>query len=236
MADEPGTNELLVEQNEYYRTRGKVTDDWFYRRGRYDHGPVVNRQWFREGVELVQAILNFDARGKALVLGAGSGYWTQHLVMTADHVTVIEISPDSIAASKARLGPFTRKVRYIEGDAYQWRPTERYDVIALPFWLTHVPPARFEQFWSFIRGALTPRGRVFLMDNLRTKHGIAIDHDLPGLGERVAIRRRGGREHRVFKTFYTPVSLTERLNGLGWETDLRATREFFLYGSAQRVD
>jgi demethylmenaquinone methyltransferase/2-methoxy-6-polyprenyl-1,4-benzoquinol methylase len=156
--------------------------------------------------------------------------------MTAEQVTVVEISPDSIAASQARLGRYTRKVRYIEANAYQWRATERFDSVVLPFWLTHVPPDRFESFWSFVRTALTPRGRVLLLDNQRTTHGTARDHVLPRIGEIIAIRRRNGGEHRVYKTFYSPESLAERLNALGWEADLHATREFFIYGTAQRVD
>jgi SAM-dependent methyltransferase len=227
------TEAILAEQTEYYRTRGAVSDDWFYRRGRYDRGPIINRQWFREGVELVQAVFDFDIRGKVLELGGGTGYWTQHLVMGADHVTVVDVSAESIAASRRRLGPFVQKVKYIEADVYRWHPTERYDVVFFAFWLTHVPPDRFERFWAFVRSALVPRGRVFLIDNLRSKNGIAVDHELPGEGEVVAIRKRHGREYRVFKIFYTVSSLTQRLRGLGWETDFRATRDFFLYGSAQ---
>jgi demethylmenaquinone methyltransferase/2-methoxy-6-polyprenyl-1,4-benzoquinol methylase len=233
--DDAGDDELLAEQTNYYRTRGALSDDWFYRRNRYDHGPVVNRQWFREGLELVQALLDFQIRGKVLELGGGSGYWTQHLVMGADQVTVLEISPESIEASRARLGSFALKVKFVEADAYQWRPTERYDVVFFAFWLSHVPPARFERFWAFVHSCLNPRGRVYLIDNLYSKKGTALDH-LPNDGGSTATRRRGGREHRVYKTFYSPDELTARLHGLGWETDLRATREFFVYGSAERVD
>src|SRR5579875_2403489 len=92
-------------------------------------GTIINRQWFREGVELVQAVFDFDIRGKVLELGGGTGYWTQHLVMGADHVTVVDVSAESIAASRKRLGPFVQKVKYIEADVYRWHPTERYDVV-----------------------------------------------------------------------------------------------------------
>ncbi|HXP93692.1 MAG TPA: class I SAM-dependent methyltransferase [Candidatus Binatia bacterium] len=235
MANDNPTDELLAEQTEYYRTRGALSDDWFYRRGRYDHGHIINRQWFAEGIELVQAILNFGVRGKVLELGGGSGYWTQHLVLGADQVTVLEISPESIEASRVRLGPLARKVKFVEVDFYQWHPTERYDVVFFAFWLTHVPPDRFEKFWSFVRSLLTPRGRVFLIDNVYSRHGTAKGH-LPNDGGFTATRNRGGREHRVYKTFYTREELGDRLHQLGWQSDLYSTREFFLYGSTTRAD
>ncbi len=235
VTDDNPTDELLTEQTEYYRTRGALSDDWFYRRGRYDHGSVVNRQWFAEGIELVQAILDFGVRGKVLELGGGSGYWTQNLVLGADQVTVLEISPESIEASRARLGPLARKVKFVELDFYRWRPSERYDIVFFAFWLTHVPPDRFEKFWSFVRSLLAPRGRVFLIDNLYSKIGTAIGH-LPNDGGSTATRNRGGREHRVYKTFYTREALSDRLRQLGWQTNLSTTREFFLYGSAERSE
>jgi len=233
--DDEVADDLLTEQTEYYRTRGALSDDWFYRRGRYDHGSVINRQWFREGIEVVQALLDFQIRGKVLELGGGSGYWTQHLVMGSDQATVLEISPQGIEASRARLGSFAQKVRFIEADVYRWRPSERYDVVFFAFGLSHVPPDRVEQFGTVVRTLLPQRGRVFLLDNLYPKRGTD-NHHLPNDGGSPATRRRDGREHRVYKTFYTREALGDKLHQLGWQTELHATREFFLYGSAERVD
>lgn len=226
------TDALLEEQTNYYRTRGAISDDWFYRRGRYDRGPVINRQWFVESIEVVQALLNFQASGKVLELGGGTGYWTQHLVTSAQ-VTVVDVSAESMEASRARLGSFASRVRYIEADVYRWQTVEKFDVVFFAFWLSHVPPRLFESFWAFVRSCLKPDGRVFFVDTLRSKNGIALVHKLPPKGAHEGIRLRDGKKHRVYKTYYTPESLAEQLGALGWETDLHRTREFFLYGSSR---
>jgi hypothetical protein len=38
---------LLAEQVEYYRQRAGEYEDWWFRRGRYDHGPAANAAWNR---------------------------------------------------------------------------------------------------------------------------------------------------------------------------------------------
>jgi SAM-dependent methyltransferase len=226
------TDALLEEQTEYYRRRGAVSDDWFYRRGRYDRGPILNRQWFYESVELIQALLTFELSGKVLELGGSTGFWTKHIAMSADQVTVLDVSPESIAASRARLGPFVSRIRYVEADVYRWTPNQKYDAVFFAFWISHVPPHRFDDFWAFVQSCLKPNGRVFTIETQRSKNGIATDHRLPRKGE-PAVRHRLDRKYHVYKTFYTPASLGERLQRLGWTTDFRATREFFLYGSAK---
>jgi hypothetical protein len=35
------------------------------------------------------------------------------------------------------------------------------NLLFFSFWLSHVPPARFEEFWALVRGALKPEGRAF---------------------------------------------------------------------------
>ena len=37
-----------------------------------------------------------------------------------------------------------------EADAALDGGTERYDLVFFSFWLTHVPPSRFEWFWALV--------------------------------------------------------------------------------------
>ena len=47
------------------------------------------------------------------------------------------------------------------------------------------------------------------------------------------LRRRlnDGREFQVFKSFYDPVQLIERLRELGWSFDIRQTGHYFIHGA-----
>ena len=48
---------------------------------------------------------------------------------------------------------------------FEWEPAERFDLVFFSFWLSHVPEERFDEFWSLVRAALGPEGRVFLVDS-----------------------------------------------------------------------
>ncbi len=41
--------DLLAQQSRYYRDRAPEYDDWWFRRGRYDHGEKANDRWAAEG-------------------------------------------------------------------------------------------------------------------------------------------------------------------------------------------
>lgn len=233
MNDHEALDPLLAEQTQYYIARGANSDDWFYRRGRYDHGPVLNRQWFREAIELVQALASFEPRGNVLEIAGGTGLWTQHLVMTSDRVTVVDVSPESLAASRERLGPFTTRVRYVETDVFRWKPKEQYDAIVFAFFLSHVPLYLFDAFWESLQDCLAPEGRVFWIDTLRSANALSLDYRLPPKDSMVTMRRFGGREYRVCKVYQAPEVLEERLARLGWDATVRSTHEFFSYGSAR---
>ena len=45
---------LLAEQAHYYRERAGEYDDWWFRRGRYDHGPETNARWFADAAEVAR--------------------------------------------------------------------------------------------------------------------------------------------------------------------------------------
>jgi demethylmenaquinone methyltransferase/2-methoxy-6-polyprenyl-1,4-benzoquinol methylase len=104
-------------------------------------------------------------------------------------------------------------------------------------WLSHVPEDRFATFWRLVADALVPGGRAFLVDSRRTTQSTAVDHVQPRAGEDTMVRRLDdGRAFRIVKRFWEPGALAAELAGLGWRTDLAATDEFFLFGSARPAD
>src|SRR5215217_1723426 len=83
-------------------------------------------------------------------------------------------------------------------------------------------PGPVRAFWSMVRAALAPGGRVCFIDSSSRERGseqVLADQSTPA----VCRRLRDGSEHRVVKVYYTPAELVARLAELGWSTEIRET-------------
>ncbi len=218
----------LHQQIAYYRARATEYDEWFYRRGRYDRGPEVNQCWFAEAQIVADALDAFEPTGSVLELACGTGIWTERLSRHADDLTAVDASPEMLTLNRQRVS--SEKVSYIEADLFEWEPSRQFDVAFFSFWLSHVPPERFDEFWALIRRALRPDGRFFLVDSLHEPTSTAADHRLPERTATTSIRRlNDGREFEIYKVFYDPSQLQARLERMGWSAVVARTSNYFLY-------
>jgi ubiquinone/menaquinone biosynthesis C-methylase UbiE len=222
---EPG---VLDEQIAYYRARASEYDEWFLRQGRYDRGAEHSRRWFDE-VATVEAALDEAApSGDILELACGTGLWTRHLAARAAHVTAVDASSEVIAINRSRVR--SPVVSYVEADLFRWTPPASYDFVFFGFWLSHVPLEQFDAFWTMVKRALRPAAKVFFVDSLAAQEATARDQrwETDGIVER---RLNDGQTFRIVKIFYEPSQLATRLAELGWAADIRATQNFFIYGT-----
>jgi demethylmenaquinone methyltransferase/2-methoxy-6-polyprenyl-1,4-benzoquinol methylase len=116
----------------------------------------------------------------------------------------------------------------VVADLFGWEPPRRYDVVFFSFWISHVPPGRFDAFWALVDRALAPGGRVHLIDSAPPGDG---DDGDGGVSRR---ELADGRTWDIVKLYWTPDELRDRLAPLGWAADLRTTGRFFLHGSVVR--
>jgi SAM-dependent methyltransferase len=229
----PVQSALLREQLEYYRLRAAEYDEWWLRRGRYDHGNSHNALWFAEGVAVARALEDFQPAGRILELAGGTGIWTERLLPFASALTVVDGSSEMIALCRNRLR--SPLVRYIQSDLFEWEPGQQFDTVFFAFWLSHVPPELFTQFWDLVRRSLRPGGKVFFVDSRYAPTSTAANHELPERSATVLRRKlNDGREFQIVKVFHDPADLDRRLRGLGWRFDVRQTDRYFLYGSGGR--
>jgi ubiquinone/menaquinone biosynthesis C-methylase UbiE len=227
--DSRETEELLAEQRAYYGARAGEYDQWWLRQGRYDRGAELNRRWFAETEALADALRSFAPKGRVLELACGTGNWTRLLAESADHLTAVDASPEMLAIARERAG--TSNVEYKEADLFSWCPDAEYDVVFFGFWLSHVPPDRFEPFWNTMRSCFVPGGRVFFADSLPDETATATDQRMEGRQSVTSHRQlNSGNEYRVVKVFYEPDELQARLTKLGWRIQVHTTGSYFLYG------
>jgi SAM-dependent methyltransferase len=224
----------LEQQLEYYRARAGEYDDWWFRTGRYDRGDAANAAWFGEVATLEAALERFDPHGEVLELACGTGLWTRHLVVHADHVTAVDGAPEVLELNRARTEALGASVTYVEADLFRWAPPRHaFDACVFGFWLSHVPEDRFGAFWKMVVRALAPRGRVLLIDSQRAPRSKARDHTMPAENSPLEQRRLDdGREFEIVKRYYEPAALAGQLAELGWQCELHSTGEFFIYGTA----
>jgi demethylmenaquinone methyltransferase/2-methoxy-6-polyprenyl-1,4-benzoquinol methylase len=227
VADE---QELLANQIRYYEDRADVYERLYERRDEHDLGPEGNARWFAETSILESSIDSLDARGSVLEIACGTGLWTRRLAPRASRLVCVDTSPRMLQRNRELVGD--AGIHYVLGDVFEWDPGERFDVIVMGFFISHIPPGRFTGFWDRVRRWLVPQGVVWFCDD-------AAGPDRPRTGDRVpgvpyAHRRRlRGREYTIVKVFYEPEELGAQLNGLGWEADVRSAGDDLLYGTAK---
>lgn len=236
---------VIEEQKAYYQARAQEYDEWFYRRGRYDHGLEHTRQWEAEADQVHQALAQANLTGQVLDIAAGTGIWTRELLKTADHVTALDSSEEMLALNRQRVQQGD-KVTYTLTDLFYWQPVMLYDAVFLGFWLSHVPPPLLYDFIGTIVGALKPQGKLFFVDSLPDpsstskdmvdylKDNLNIRATSPGGGasDYGIMKRRlnDGREFQVVKIFYMPDNLIEQFNSYNVSLMVQKTERYFLYG------
>ena len=208
--------DVLAAQLAYYGLRaGEYDIDLYQNPG------TTNR------LELLLAML--APTGRALELACGTGVWTELLATRVRSLTAIDGSPEMLAAARQRLGGTT--VMLCEVDLFDWQPADQYDTVFFAFWLSHVPPSRFESFWGTLREALAPGGRVLFVDTGLEE--ARFERFVPEAGIPLVERAlRDGSTHRVVKVLYEPTDLAARLAAIGWRANISAAGGTLFAGTA----
>ena len=227
---------LLKQQVQYYRARAPEYDDWFERRGRYDLGEEHTAQWNAEVGEVRSALHSSPLRGVILELACGTGWWTAELARPDVAITAVDSSAEAIGLNRKRVR--SSSVTYEQANIFDWDPGEHFDTVFFAFWLSHVPPDRFDAFWELIDTCLRPGGRVFFVDN-RWYSGYRWPRGETPLGDAapwVAMRKLSdGRQFDIVKVFYEARELEGRLARLGWAGQVSETSNFFIWGDLRRA-
>jgi SAM-dependent methyltransferase len=209
-------DDVLSAQLAYYNSRA----------GEYDRDLYANPA-STDRIELL--LTRLRPSGRTLELACGTGIWTKLLAARVQSLTAIDGSPAMLAVARQRLRD--TPVDLVETDLFDWQPNERYDTIFFAFWLSHVPPGRFESFWGTLRSALAD----WRSSALR-RHGpdeARFERFVPEAGVPMVERQlRDGTAHKVVKMLYDPTDLAERLATIGWTADVGGVGGTLFAGSA----
>lgn len=211
--------DIIDDQIAYYRARAPEYDATF---------PDDDR--FAPSADAVRAALrDFAPRGRVLEIAAGTGQWTGLLAELADELIATDASPEMLEINRAKHT--ARSVTYQVADAFTLAPTHDFDTVFFGFFLSHVPPRRFDGFWGVIDGVLAQGGRAFFVDE-----GRHFEWREDWIDEAAGVVRRpltDGTVHRAVKVLWRPEDLAKRLKDLGWVASVQDEGPFY-WGTAHR--
>ena len=212
--------DLIAEQIAYYRARA----------AEYDATSTPPDDPYAADAERIRdALRAFAPRGRVLEIAAGTGQWTGLLADFADELVVTDASPEMLELNRAKVGE--RRAVYRVSDAFALEPTHAHDVVFFGFFLSHVPPGRFDAFWAVVDGLLAPGGRIFFVDE--SDHGIW-EEDWIDAGAGIVRRPLiDGSVHRAVKVLWRPAQLRDRLAALAWRFEVEWAGPF-LWASGSR--
>lgn len=234
------TDKLIQAQIAYYRARAREYDGEVSRA--IEELPGYLERFVAEKAELEAWLFADPPTGHVLEIAAGSGNRTTQMLRSADRVTALDAAPEMLELLRAKHPT----VETIEVNVFDWEPPRRYDNVFFGYWISHIPEARWGDFWELVDRALVPGGRVWFMDNAHPDYA---DTNGPGdwpvaAGLRVADRvddevqtrtLLDGSEWTMVKRFWWPDDLEAELADLGWEASVGHTSFAFIYGVAERL-
>jgi demethylmenaquinone methyltransferase/2-methoxy-6-polyprenyl-1,4-benzoquinol methylase len=218
--------DLDAELVRYYEARAPEYDDWYLRRGRYEHGPIHDQAWAAELDTAGRWLDGLPMSGDIVELAAGTGWWST-LLASKGTLSAYDAAGAPLDKARDRLLAHGLRAHLHVRDA--WAEPERpVDALFTGFWLSHVPRERLGEFFDLARRWLKPGGRLAAIDSLPDPQSGA--GDTTWIDVEVQRRRLSdGREFRVRKVLYTPGELEAGLGSAGFENvEVTTTGRFFV--------
>jgi SAM-dependent methyltransferase len=230
MAPAPPDVDVDRSMIDYYEARAPEYDDWYLRRGRYEHGAIHDAAW---NAELDAAGRWLDAlpwHSEIVELAAGTGWWSP-LLASRGELSLYDASAAALDRARERLVAHGLRAHLHVRDAWA-EPDRKVDGVFMGFWLSHVSRDRLPAFLELAHRWLKPGGRLAFIDSLPDPASGAADHPTPA-DDRSLRRLDDGREFTIVKVYYEPAQLRAALRAAGFEgVDVSTTGRFFLLGSA----
>jgi demethylmenaquinone methyltransferase/2-methoxy-6-polyprenyl-1,4-benzoquinol methylase len=238
-ADEtqPAADESTVERDPsaeivaYYEARAPEYDDWYLRRGRYEHGPIHDAAWNAELDGAGAWLDNLPIHGEIVELAAGTGWWSP-LLASKGELWLYDAAEAPLERARERLLAHHLRAHIHVRDAWA-EPDRQVDALLANFWVSHVPRERTVEFLELARRWLKAGGVFAFVDSLPDPQSGAADHPAQ-VGDLAVRRLADGREFTIPKVHRTPVELEAALGAAGFgAVRVTTTGRFFVLGDAR---
>ena len=163
----------------------------FYAKSAPIHDDIYDEEERQEDLEELREFVAYACKGhRVLELACGTGYWTEVIAETAEHVVAIDINPPMIALAEERGLP-DDKVTLRVADAWQL-PADLaqagpFSAVFIGFWWSHVAREEQERFLKQLRAVVGKDALLVVAD----------DDYVDGISEPVARTDAAGNTYQV---------------------------------------
>ncbi|MGZ8601399.1 MAG: class I SAM-dependent methyltransferase [Actinomycetota bacterium] len=231
---EPTDDAMLAEQIRYYDERAPVYEQLYLRQGPYAlEDSTFAEGWRRETGALERFVQGLDATGSVLELACGNGLWTRFLAPRAVQLVAVDASPRMLQRNREWVDD--DRVRYERADLFAWQHDEQFDLVFAGFFLSHVPPDRWQPFWRKVAGWLSRDGTLAFADDVWGPDRPRSSDRAPDGPEYAHVRTIHDARFTIVKRFFRPVELESAFAEAGLAARVETTGEHFLFGTARRA-
>jgi demethylmenaquinone methyltransferase/2-methoxy-6-polyprenyl-1,4-benzoquinol methylase len=230
----PGDQAATGPMVDYYEARAPEYDDWYLRRGRYEHGPIHDTAWSAELDAAGRWLDELPLGGRIVEVAAGTGWWSP-LLASKGELWLYDAAPAPLERARERLLAHGLRAHIHLRDAWAVPEGAPADALFAGFWLSHVERPRTAEFLQLARRWLRPGGRIAMIDSLPDpRSGTAS----PAADDRApadqSVRRLvDGREFTIVKVHRTPDEAGSALSNAGFQAvDVTTTGRFFILATA----
>jgi SAM-dependent methyltransferase len=217
----------------YYQGRAGEYDDWYLRRGRYEHGPIHDAAWNAELDAAGRWLDGLPISGRIVELAAGTGWWSP-LLASKGELWMSDAAEAPLARARERLVAHNLRAHLHLRDAWAEPDDPPAHALFAGFWLSHVERDRTSAFLELAGRWLRPGGRLALIDSLPDPRSGAVDH-APPADDRSVRHLADGREFTIPKVYRTDDEVTAALTAAGFiDVEVTTTGRFFILATARR--
>ena len=217
----------------YYEARAAEYDDWYLRRGRYEHGPIHDAAWNAELDAAGRWLDGLPFSGRIIELAAGTGWWSP-LLASKGELWMYDAAEAPLERARERLVAHRLRAHLHVRDAWAEPDGPPAEALFAGFWLSHVDRERTGAFLELAGRWLAPGGRVALLDSLPDPRSGAVDHE-PPVADRQLRRLADGRSFTIVKVHRTPDEIEHALRDAGFtDVEVTTTGRFFVLATGRR--
>ncbi|MBV8099737.1 MAG: class I SAM-dependent methyltransferase [Verrucomicrobia bacterium] len=142
-----------------------------------------------------------------LEIACGTGYWTRFVAPCARNATAIDFLEEMLEVARSQQ---IANARFLYEDAYSLKSlgSMLFDFGFAMHWLSHIPSARWDEFFSSFHARLKPGAKVLMADDIRRPDDEDPYFSKVETRDPYELRRLpNGKSYEIVKRYFTPDEL-----------------------------